>query len=46
MSFYFQAFRSVEKYLGEAIRVTIDDKEVLLVNEIYASIQGILDSIN
>lgn len=46
MSFYFQAFRSVEKYLGEAIRVTIDDKEVLLVNEIYASIQGILDRIN
>ena len=46
MSFYFQAFRSVEKYLGEAIRVNIDDKEVLLVNEIYASIQGILDRIN
>jgi len=46
ISFYFQAFRSIEKYLGEAIRVTIDDKEVLLVNEIYASIQSALDKIN
>jgi len=45
MSFYFQAFRSIEKYLGEAIRVTIDNKEMLLVNEIYASIQRILDKI-
>jgi hypothetical protein len=46
ISFYFQAFRSIEKYLGEAIRVTIDTREVLLVNEIYASIQSILDKIN
>lgn len=46
ISFYFQAFRSIEKYLGEAIRVTIDTQEVLLVNEIYASIQSILDKIN
>jgi hypothetical protein len=46
ISFYFQAFRSIEKYLGEAIRVTIEDKEVLLVNEIYASIQATLDKIS
>jgi hypothetical protein len=46
LTFYFQSFRSVEKYLGEAIRVTIDDKEVLLVNEIYASIQSMLDKIH
>ncbi len=46
MSFFFQAFRSVEKYLGEAIRVTIGDKEVLLVNEIYASIQNLLSNIS
>lgn len=45
ISFYFQAFRSIEKYLGEAIRVSIGDREVLLVNEIYASIQKILDKI-
>ena len=42
ISFYFQAFRSIEKYLGEAIRVTVGDREVLLVNEIYASIQKLL----
>ncbi|MBL7856696.1 MAG: LPP20 family lipoprotein [Cyclobacteriaceae bacterium] len=45
ISFYFQAFRSLEKYLGEAIRITIDEKEILLVNEIYASIQSLLDRI-
>lgn len=45
VSFYFQAFRSIEKYLGEAIRVNIDGKDVLLANEIYASIQGVLDKI-
>ena len=46
IGFYFQAFRSIEKYLGEAIRVTVDGREVLLVNEIYASIQNLLDKIN
>ena len=46
ISFYFQAFRSVEKYLGDAIRVTIEDREVLLINEIYASIQNILNKIS
>ncbi len=46
VSFYFQAFRSIEKYLGEAIRTTVGDREVLLVNEIYASIQNILRKIN
>jgi hypothetical protein len=45
ISFYFQAFRSIEKYLGEAISVTVGDREVLLVNEIYASIQKLLDKI-
>lgn len=46
ISFYFQALRSVEKYLGEAIRVTVDNQELLLVNEIYASVQAILDKID
>lgn len=46
ITFYFQSFRAIEKYLGEAIRVTIDNQELLLVNEIYASIQAILDKIN
>jgi len=46
LTFYFQAFRSLEKYLGEAIRTTVNGKEVLLVNEIYASIQSTLDKIS
>lgn len=46
ISFYFQAFRSIDKYLGEAIRTTVEDREVLLVNEIYAAIQQILQKIN
>jgi hypothetical protein len=45
LGFYFQAFRSMEKYLGEAIAVTVNGKDILLVNEIYASIQGLLDKI-
>lgn len=45
ISFYFQAFRSIEKYLGEAIRVTVGEREMLLVNEIYASIQKQLQKI-
>jgi hypothetical protein len=46
ISFYFQALKSVEKYLGEAIRTTIEGEEVLLTNEIYASLQSILNKIN
>ncbi|MCK6618285.1 MAG: LPP20 family lipoprotein [Cyclobacteriaceae bacterium] len=45
LGFYFQSFRSVEKYLAEAIPVTIDGQEVLLTNEVYASIQKILNTI-
>jgi hypothetical protein len=35
----------MEKYLGEAIAVTVNGKDILLVNEIYASIQALLDKI-
>lgn len=45
LGFYFQSFRSMEKYLGEAIAVTVNGKDILLVNEIYASIQSLLDKI-
>ncbi len=45
LNFYFQAFRSMEKYLGDAIAVTIHGKDILIVNEIYASIQTLLDKI-
>lgn len=45
VTYYFQGMRSIEKYLGEAIPVKVDEKEVLLVNELYASIQNILEKI-
>ncbi len=45
IGFYFQAFRSLEKYLGEAIPAKIDDREVLLTNEIYASLKALLNKI-
>lgn len=45
LGFYFQAFKSMEKYLGEAIAVTINGKDMLIVNEIYASIQALLNKI-
>ncbi|MEJ1237584.1 LPP20 family lipoprotein [Chryseolinea sp. T2] len=45
VTYYFQSLRSVEKYLGEAITVNVENKDMLLVNEAYTSIQGILDKI-
>lgn len=45
IGFYFQGFRSIEKYLAEPIKVTIDEQEILLVNETYAGIQRLLDKI-
>jgi hypothetical protein len=46
MSFYFQAFRSIEKYLAEPIQISSGEKSILLTNEIYASIQSLLDKIS
>ena len=46
ITYYFQSLRSVEKYLGEAITVNVDNRDMLLVNEAYSSIQGILDKIS
>jgi hypothetical protein len=43
LGFYFQGFRAIEKYLGEPIRLMFEEKEILLTNEIYASIQFLLD---
>lgn len=45
LGFYFQAFRSMEKYLGDAIAVKVNGKDILIVNEIYSSIQSLLDKI-
>src|SRR5690606_8765861 len=45
LGYYFQSFRAVDKYLGEAIHITHDGRDILLVNEIYASIQSLLNRI-
>jgi LPP20 lipoprotein len=43
LGFYSQGFRAVEKYLAEPIRLEFEGKEILLTNEIIASIQLLLD---
>lgn len=43
--YYFQAFRSVETYLADAIKIKREGSEILLVNEIYGSIQRLLNLI-
>lgn len=45
LGFYFQGFRAIEKYLAEPIRIEFEGKEILLTNEIIASIQRQLDNI-
>ena len=43
LGFYFQGFHAIEKYLAEPINLSFEGKEILLTNEIYASIQQLLD---
>lgn len=43
IGFYFQAMRTVEKYLAEPVRATVDGQDILLVNEVFAKIQTLLD---
>lgn len=43
--YYVHALRALEKHLGEAIRISVDGGEFLLVNEIYASLQASLSGI-
>jgi len=45
LAFYYQGFRAVEKYLAEPISLTFEGKEIILTNEIYASMQRLLDDI-
>lgn len=45
LGFYYQGFRAVEKYLAEPITLTWEGKEIILTNEIYASMQELLDNI-
>lgn len=44
--YYFQAFRSVEHYLADAIKISREGSDILLVNEIYGSIQRLLNQID
>lgn len=44
-AFYLQALRAMEKYLADAIWVTVEGRELLLSNEVYASLQQVLDKI-
>lgn len=43
LGFYFKGFGAIEKYLAEPIRLDYEGQEILLTNEIYASIQKLLD---
>ncbi|MEQ9591455.1 MAG: LPP20 family lipoprotein [Cyclobacteriaceae bacterium] len=45
LGFYFKGFNAIEKYLAEPIRIEYEGKDILLTNEIYASIQKLLDRI-
>ncbi len=45
LGFYFKGFGAIEKYLAEPIRLEYEGREILLTNEIYASIQQLLDKI-
>lgn len=45
LSFYYQGFRAVEKYLAEPITLTFEGKSIILNNEIYANMQELLDKI-
>ena len=45
LEFYYQGFRAVEKYLAEPITISFEGTSIILTNEIYASMQGLLDNI-
>ncbi len=45
LGFYYQGFRAVEKYLAEPITLSFEGKDIILTNEIYASMQQLLDNI-
>lgn len=45
LSFYYQGFRAIEKYLAEPITLQFQGKDIILTNEIYANMQRLLDNI-
>jgi hypothetical protein len=46
LGFYYQGFRAVEKYLGEPLQIQFEGKDILLTNEIIASMQLLLDKMD
>jgi hypothetical protein len=43
LGFYYQGFHAVEKYLAEPLQIQFQGQDILLTNEIIASMQLILD---
>lgn len=43
LGFYYQGFRAIEKYLAEPLRIQFEGNDILLTNEIIASMQLLLD---
>ncbi|MBS1490621.1 MAG: LPP20 family lipoprotein [Bacteroidetes bacterium] len=43
LGFYYQGFRTVEKYLAEPLRIQFEGNDILLTNEIIADMQLLLD---
>jgi hypothetical protein len=46
LGFYYQGFRAVEKYLAEPLQIQFEGKDILLTNEIIASMQLLLDKMD
>lgn len=46
LSYYYQGFRAVEKYLGDPIRVEYQGQEILLTNEIIRGMQQMMNKID
>ncbi|MBS1508801.1 MAG: LPP20 family lipoprotein [Bacteroidetes bacterium] len=43
LGFYYQGFRAIEKYLADPLRIQFEGNDILLTNEIIASMQLLLD---
>jgi len=46
LSFYFESLKPIEKYLNEPLQIKYNNQNIYLLNEIYSSVQSILDSIS
>ena len=46
LSFYFESLKPIEKYLNEPLQVKYNNQNIYLLNEIYSSIQDILNNIS